>query len=266
MGIYSQVGNGKTALLLDDLSASTNFGWSAFQLSESQTLCIQIIRASDSATLDIGFVSGYIDTAAITTFASGTTYKIVTFYNAIGYNNATDTLDSRRETGILTGGVDSKFSIDDSGDTYNNLHYALDTTITDTQASEYISVVKKPSVSGNGYGFCASVQIYGRLSYNSTGLRYRDASGTKSQTGLFTTNGEYLARIRRDSSDDILMGVDGTETNTGSKSTLMNMTHLRGSRSSSNFESLLLQFPSTLSSDDWTKIKTWYNLNFNKSI
>lgn len=46
--------------------------------------CLRVIRASDSATLEVGFVDGVVDIAAIIVFCAGTTGKIDRWYDQSG--------------------------------------------------------------------------------------------------------------------------------------------------------------------------------------
>lgn len=51
--------------------------------------CVNVRRVSDNATQDIGFVSGYFDTAAYATFIGASTGRVVTFYDQAGSKNLT---------------------------------------------------------------------------------------------------------------------------------------------------------------------------------
>lgn len=55
-----------------------------------------IVRASDSATLDVGFRGRLPDTATELGFCSGTTCKLVTLYDQCGTNNLTQAVDANR--------------------------------------------------------------------------------------------------------------------------------------------------------------------------
>ena len=46
--------------------------------------CMEVRRSSDSATQNIGFVDGLLDTASLTTFLSGSTGSVVTWYDQTG--------------------------------------------------------------------------------------------------------------------------------------------------------------------------------------
>lgn len=51
--------------------------------------CVNVRRVSDNATQDIGFVSGYFDSAAYASFIGASTGRVVTFYDQIGSKNVT---------------------------------------------------------------------------------------------------------------------------------------------------------------------------------
>lgn len=66
---------------------------------------IQVQRASDNATQDIGFVDGELDTAAITTFCSGTTGYVRTWYDQSGNGNNAVQTDSAKQPIIYNGAL-----------------------------------------------------------------------------------------------------------------------------------------------------------------
>lgn len=68
-----------------------------------------VIRASDSATIDIGFKGDNSpDIETLTSFLAGTTGKIVTWYDQKGGFDLTQATDSNRPTVVLTA-INSKF-------------------------------------------------------------------------------------------------------------------------------------------------------------
>lgn len=63
---------------------------------------INVVRASDSATLDIGFApNGDPDIGTLTAFLSGTTGKLVTIYDQAGTRDLTQATDANRPPIIL---------------------------------------------------------------------------------------------------------------------------------------------------------------------
>lgn len=81
---------GKSArlpLLLD--TYPSKLGFSLFKIRTNYTgSCIRVIRSSDNATLDIGFVSGVLDTATMLSFVGSSSGYINRWYSQIGSNFA----------------------------------------------------------------------------------------------------------------------------------------------------------------------------------
>jgi len=74
-------------LLLDDLSDSTG-GFSLRKLKSSYSgKAIQVRRASDNTTQDIGFVNNQLDTATLNSFCSGTDGFVTIWYNQSDTSN-----------------------------------------------------------------------------------------------------------------------------------------------------------------------------------
>lgn len=66
--------------------------------------CLRVIRDSDLTTLDIGFdVDGLLDTAAISTFCTGTIGRIIRWYNQVNGTFATQATQANQPI-IYTGG------------------------------------------------------------------------------------------------------------------------------------------------------------------
>jgi hypothetical protein len=64
-----------------DLFDNNEGGWSFRQLSADHTLCCTVLRDSDQAELDIGFIDRYVDEAAIASFCGASTGRIKRWYN-----------------------------------------------------------------------------------------------------------------------------------------------------------------------------------------
>jgi hypothetical protein len=56
-------------------------GWSFRQLAPDHSLCCTVLRDSDDAELDIGFVDRYVDEAAIASFCGASVGRIKRWYN-----------------------------------------------------------------------------------------------------------------------------------------------------------------------------------------
>lgn len=94
MGGPEGFGGGKTAstcCVLDGLTSGIKAAYSTRKLLSSYAgNAMQIERASDSTTQNIGFVSNTLDTGSINTFCSGTTCTVTIWYDqsGSGYNLA----------------------------------------------------------------------------------------------------------------------------------------------------------------------------------
>ena len=68
--------------------------------------CIEVRKASDNTTSNIGFVGGVLDTAALKTFCASTNCFVRTWYDQSGNGrNAVQTATTTRQPTIVTGGV-----------------------------------------------------------------------------------------------------------------------------------------------------------------
>jgi hypothetical protein len=90
-----------------DSYPSAAAAYSLRQLSSSYSGdAIRVRRASDNAELNIGFVSNELDTAALTTFASGTDAFVTTWYDQSGNaKNAIRTVAVSQPKIVSSGGV-----------------------------------------------------------------------------------------------------------------------------------------------------------------
>lgn len=103
---WKKKGGGDEGVITTNLDAFYSFR----QLDGYVGNCIEVERTSDNVTLDIGFVSGYVDTSAIATFCSGTTGKIRTWYEQTGnFFNQQNTTHATQPT-IYTGGAVTSFN------------------------------------------------------------------------------------------------------------------------------------------------------------
>lgn len=98
---FSPIGGGN--LLLDTYPA--NMAFSMFKLSSSYTgKCLRVVRSSDSAPLDIGFVGNVLDTATLLDFIGSNNGYVSRWFNQSSSNNAVqDVLSSMPR--IVTAGV-----------------------------------------------------------------------------------------------------------------------------------------------------------------
>jgi hypothetical protein len=84
------VTSGVKKYVLDNISGhGCVMGFSLYKLTNAyKGYCLEVQRQSDSATLNVGFINGYVDKAAIDTFCVGTNGSVKTWYNQFGANNA----------------------------------------------------------------------------------------------------------------------------------------------------------------------------------
>lgn len=127
------------------ISTEEGFCFDVFRRFESYTGdCLEVERASDSTTLDIGFdEDDYLDVGAIETFCSGTTGRVITWYDQFpnhtaGYGGEVTKAYANAPT-IYTGGavvlLNSVAAIDFNGSTND-----LRATITAISAGDLLDV------------------------------------------------------------------------------------------------------------------------------
>ena len=79
----------KRKYVLDNVDGCV-LGFSLYKLTNKYNgYCLQVQRQSDNATLNVGFINGYVDVALIESFCAGTTGRVKIWYNQFIGNNAT---------------------------------------------------------------------------------------------------------------------------------------------------------------------------------
>jgi len=74
-----------SGLMLDGITTGVKAAYSTRKLLTAYAgNAIQVQRISDNATQNIGFVANVLDTASLATFCSGTTCKVITWYDQSG--------------------------------------------------------------------------------------------------------------------------------------------------------------------------------------
>lgn len=104
MRAASRIITGRARPALDGLPAPSGcYSFRRLLSSYRANKAINVIRASDSATLDIGFAGdGKMDVATLTAFLSGTTGKVVTWYDQSGNGrDLTQATDGNRPALVL---------------------------------------------------------------------------------------------------------------------------------------------------------------------
>ena len=142
--------------------------------------CLRVVRASDSATLDVGFLSdGWIDAPALFAFLVGTTGKVDIWYDQSGNTrNALQTTDARRPT-ISATPVGGRFAINFQA-AYAALgqYFDMPATVSVDRRDCTVAAIGLPSVDGG---------LTWDLSANGTMMLYDSGSGNvTSQTVLYT--------------------------------------------------------------------------------
>lgn len=92
------IANCSLAYPLSDLGLDSTFvgAWGTVPLSRHSSKLMRLVRASDSAELDISRAATRADDSAIRGFLSGTTGKVTTLYDQVSSNDAAQSTDASR--------------------------------------------------------------------------------------------------------------------------------------------------------------------------
>jgi alpha-L-arabinofuranosidase B-like protein len=86
--VISGGGGGGGGLMLDGITTGIKAAYSTRQLLTAYAgPAMQVTRASDSTTLNIGFVGNVLDTSSLATFCAGTTGSVTTWFDQSGGGN-----------------------------------------------------------------------------------------------------------------------------------------------------------------------------------
>jgi hypothetical protein len=140
--------------ILDTLGNVDNcvMGFSLYRLtSQYEGYCLRVVRASDSQTLDIGFVDGYIDIDSLETFCAGTDGYVDIWYNqsqSSSITNALQTTPGYRPKIVNSGSfLINGLKFDGSDDIMNVVSYpAID--ITNSPLTTYLNYYNNNAHSG----------------------------------------------------------------------------------------------------------------------
>jgi len=137
------------------------------QLRTGATLCVRVRRDSDDAELDIGFMSGFLDAAALLAFSAGTSAYIVNIYNqsgVTGYDLEQTVMGDQMQI-VSSGSLVTLTNGQAAADTNNLLRHAL--------------------MESSG------LDLFRNLQYSQTFITFQAASGSQSNTNIFraTTGG-----------------------------------------------------------------------------
>jgi hypothetical protein len=172
--------------------------YSLRKLDASATKAIRVRRSSDNTETDIGFVGNDLDTATLSSFASGTDAFVTTIYDQIGSNDCVQATPSAQPI-IVSGGViynDSGFPVI----RFEAPHFMVFPFNTDNMflPLSFYAVLKNVIhssnvfgnttffISGNGGLFLGKFE----LGYDSanTGAQYRTGVLASASTGNFSAN------------------------------------------------------------------------------
>lgn len=199
--------------VLDDYTGATH-AYSLRLTNSSYTgNAISISRASDSATMGIGFSGEDLDVAAINTFCSGTTCYVDTLYDQVGSTNLASIYGSTSviyESGAVTT-QNGKSAIKMYGDYFFTFSEEYSDFVTSSQnynisVSNYDGVsdaspfsIGENGVDGSGNGFGASA-----------GTTYNDGSVYTYDFAYGGSAGTYIAESVYASSSSLNMYLNGT--------------------------------------------------------
>jgi hypothetical protein len=271
---------------LDQLSVSAAVCCSfSDQIAATQTIAYRVERASDSTQQDIGFeADGDIDTAALTTFCTGTTCDVATCEDPSGNSrDLTQATSTRRPTvydgGVITCGTSGKPCADfdrtsstedylargdSSGITGNAaVTYAFNARA-DNTAADNITVLLGTSNVGAGYGFIFFPSVARPVNSQFNALRSFTTAKATTTFGYFISSKANGAQI-----GDSTLEHDGaaqTEfsdlnpTNTpniASSNTSIGASHA-GTFALDGTVGTVCIFPSVLAGDDLTVTRAWF--------
>lgn len=123
---------------------------------------LQVQRASDNATLDIGFAAATnrMDAAALDTFLSGTTGRVVTWYDQTGNgNHATESFATAPDIGVAAWGSRAIRAISFSGNGTRRQKMTLPAGITGCNRNNYAVVSLKQDRSFAYFNGIAAWQV-----------------------------------------------------------------------------------------------------------
>ena len=148
-GIY-QVKPSVTGLLNDYTGAAAAYSL-ALLYDDYTGNCVTVRRASDNATLDIGFSNNELDTASLEAFCSGTDGYVTTWFDQSGNGaNATQTTAANQPQIVSSGSVileNGKLAMYYDGTISKSLNVSsFGTTL--TQPNTYFTVANKNDISG----------------------------------------------------------------------------------------------------------------------
>jgi hypothetical protein len=171
---------------------------------------INIVRASDSTTTDIGFdASGFPNKAAETTFCNATTCKLVTMYDQCGSINLTQATDANRYT--RSTGPSSNFN-SSSAAAATQTHVG-GSNITPATGVVSLSAVAQRSVSTSPCGWMRENAGANRLqATGSFADGWSELGGTSGTVTSAATDAVWHSGVGVINGASSLLNIDGVET------------------------------------------------------
>jgi hypothetical protein len=182
------------ASLLLDLYPDASAAYSLRKLRTAYTgSAVRVRRSSDNTEQDIGFVSGQLDTTALTTFVGAGNGFVTTWYDQSGNaNNATQTTQASQPQIVSSGVIvliNTKPGLSFNGSSYR---FNLPTISFSLNSISVIGVIKSNNLASNGFAFANpdSNRIYLGFILSSISYFGYGNSATSFNLGASTTNQE----------------------------------------------------------------------------
>lgn len=217
--IFRSVGTVQGNFPLDSIATTPTACYSERRLRSAYATdkAINIVRASDSATLDIGFLAGMPNKAAETTFCNATTCKLVTVYDQCGSNNLTQATDGNRFTRQTAPNTFGSWNVSQA--TAATQTHAGGSNITPATGLVTMATVANRSV---GTGICGFVRENGnnnKLQARSAATGWALAGGTSGFLNAANADAAWTAGIGVIAGASSFFNTNGTEVNTGTSPT-----------------------------------------------
>ena len=186
------------ASLLLDLYPDAFVAYSLRKLRTAYTgSAVKVRRSSDNTQQDIGFISGQLDTTALTTFVGAGNGFVTTWYDQSGGSNDLTQSTSVNQPQIVSSGIvitdiGGKPTLRFSGDTwiFKNWTFTLSQPYTNISVNRFINldISEIPYIMRNEFGVDTNLSLMGRIF---SGLRIYNNNNLYSSVPI-TLNTNYL--------------------------------------------------------------------------
>ena len=261
--------------VLDNITQSASWGWSVYQLSSFVENCVDVREDGAGTTETIGFVNGYIDTAAIASHIGVNNGFSSKFYDGSGNQDAQETTAGSQMSYNSSGFLSLACFEADSNQVGS---YPFDSGIASISACHIFTTIRMTTGivtpnedicytragSTNAWSYCRTRQAVGQKV-----MGMSQGSGNDLQTFGLTDWGvnTYLLEVVRDGSNNTDYLIDGVSQATGSFANVQTIESLWGEFDSGALE-LYEQviFPAELSNEDRTTYIKHLNKDFRTSF